>query len=281
MLPADRLDYTIMAVGLILAAGQGTRLGALGERLPKSLLYLPGGTLLDYQLQLLDRVGIRRVYVVVRHQAQLIADHLRGRPGIELVYQDHPPTLEGALLTAGLVVEEPCLVLHGDNYVSFLPHTLLEALEHAPRVFYEGEVGIYGLRPEHLRRAAAGDGLESLREGALQLPLPGWRRNINRLADLLEVNDWLLDHWYHGFHLAATDRDYWPAGPPAELQPPCWISHRAELRASRLGPYVTVGAAARLEEARLERCVVFPGARRAGVMASRAVLVGEEIHPAG
>jgi choline kinase len=35
---------------LILAAGQGTRLGPIGELIPKPLLYLPGGSLLEYQM---------------------------------------------------------------------------------------------------------------------------------------------------------------------------------------------------------------------------------------
>lgn len=77
--------------GLILAAGRGTRLGPLGERLPKALLYLPGGRLIDYQIQLLQQSGIDRIFVVVGHLGLQLTDllkpghrHLDGRPEVGL-----------------------------------------------------------------------------------------------------------------------------------------------------------------------------------------------------
>lgn len=273
------LDYTTVALGLILAAGRGTRMGPLGEQLPKPLLYLPGATLLDYQLELLARCGVGHVYVVVGHHAEQVAAHLHRRPGVELLYQEEPFTLWGALWTARAVLDGPCLVLHGDNYLSFLPLELLRALEESPAVFYRGEVGVYGLRAEMLAQAGPQGSLESLRVGARRLPLPGWQANVNAPRDLLEVHRRLLDGWHQLFHPASADPGYLPAGRAGQLQPPCWVSPRARLAGASLGPYVTVGAGAVLRDVELSECVVFPGARLAGTRLRRALVVGRTTYP--
>jgi len=65
--------------GLILAAGRGRRLGAKVDEIPKCLLRVGGRTLLDHQLTMLERSGIRDICVVAGYQkrALLRACHRR------------------------------------------------------------------------------------------------------------------------------------------------------------------------------------------------------------
>jgi choline kinase len=77
---------------LILAAGRGSRLGALTVHRPKCLLPLAGETLLSRQLRLLDEAGIHDVVVVAGYRAADIAARFRGLPGVALISN---PAFEG------------------------------------------------------------------------------------------------------------------------------------------------------------------------------------------
>ena len=61
---------------LILAGGRGMSLAPLTHDLPVPLLYLPGGTLLDYLLARLAACGIEQVALVLQYQGDQIARHV-------------------------------------------------------------------------------------------------------------------------------------------------------------------------------------------------------------
>jgi choline kinase len=67
---------------VVLAAGRGSRLGALGDATPKWLLQVGGRTLADRQLEGIAVAGssVASVRVVVGHAADAIAAELAGRP---------------------------------------------------------------------------------------------------------------------------------------------------------------------------------------------------------
>lgn len=67
---------------VILAAGHGSRMGALTATIPKPLLTVGGATLIDRQLDALKRCGVRHVAVVVGHHEQRLRRHLRRRATI-------------------------------------------------------------------------------------------------------------------------------------------------------------------------------------------------------
>ena len=58
---------------LVLAAGRGSRLGALTETIPKCLLEVGGVALLDWQLRANEQAGIARATVVTGYSADLIS----------------------------------------------------------------------------------------------------------------------------------------------------------------------------------------------------------------
>lgn len=109
--------------GIVLAAGEGKRLRPVTRTIPKTLAFLPGGTLLGHHLRLLQDAGAGRVVVVARHLAALVAEHLQQDAGQgagaaddrELVHQIGPEGLLYALRDALPRARPPVLVVHGDS----------------------------------------------------------------------------------------------------------------------------------------------------------------------
>ena len=66
--------------GMILAAGYGTRLAPWSDHLPKPLLPVPGGTVLDRAIAALDTAGVQEIAVNTHHLGALVAEHLQRRP---------------------------------------------------------------------------------------------------------------------------------------------------------------------------------------------------------
>jgi NDP-sugar pyrophosphorylase family protein len=86
---------------MILAAGGGTRLRPLTEKVPKALIEVGGRPMLSWVLERLAGAGAKRIVVNTHHHADQIQAHLEGpggREGIEIVMSPEP---EGPLDTGG------------------------------------------------------------------------------------------------------------------------------------------------------------------------------------
>ena len=70
---------------VILAAGRGSRIGALTAVRPKCLLPLGSETVLSRQLRLLGEAGVHEVVLIVGYRAADIAAHVSGLEGVALV----------------------------------------------------------------------------------------------------------------------------------------------------------------------------------------------------
>jgi NDP-sugar pyrophosphorylase family protein len=132
---------------MILAAGRGTRLGALGRRVPKVLVGVGGRPLLQRQLDYLEREGLSRVVINAHHLAEQITSFVaryRGALEISCVTEESllgtAGGVRGALPRLG---SGPFLVLYGDVLVDeplapiFAYHQERRAL--ATLVVYEEE----------------------------------------------------------------------------------------------------------------------------------------------
>ena len=64
-------------LGLILAAGRGTRMGNIGK--PKSLLRMGDTSIIEFQVEFLKKVGIHDILVITGHQAEKIESVLKNK----------------------------------------------------------------------------------------------------------------------------------------------------------------------------------------------------------
>ncbi|MBI4724916.1 MAG: NTP transferase domain-containing protein, partial [Rhodomicrobium sp.] len=87
---------------MVLAAGLGTRMRPLTDRIPKPLVMLGGRTLLDHALDRLAEAGIERAVVNVHYHADLIEAHLKGRKAPQIAVSDER---EAILETGGGVLK--------------------------------------------------------------------------------------------------------------------------------------------------------------------------------
>ena len=106
----------------ILAGGLATRLGAVAENVPKSLLELNGEPFIFHQLRLLKAHGVQRVVLCVGHLEEMVRQVVReGQEfGVQVDYSFDGTALLG---TAGAVknalpkLGNSFLVLYGDSYL--------------------------------------------------------------------------------------------------------------------------------------------------------------------
>jgi bifunctional UDP-N-acetylglucosamine pyrophosphorylase/glucosamine-1-phosphate N-acetyltransferase len=74
----------ITPVAIVLAAGKGTR---MKSDLPKVLFPVCGRPMVEYVLEALAEVGVKKVVVVVGYRADLVRETLAKWPGVEFVEQ--------------------------------------------------------------------------------------------------------------------------------------------------------------------------------------------------
>jgi N-acetyl-alpha-D-muramate 1-phosphate uridylyltransferase len=83
--------------GMVLAAGLGTRMRPLTDRLPKPLVRLKERALIDHVLDRLAAAGVARAVVNVHHHADALEAHLRQRKTPKIEISDE----RGVLLDTG------------------------------------------------------------------------------------------------------------------------------------------------------------------------------------
>jgi dTDP-glucose pyrophosphorylase len=109
-------DYS----GVILAAGRGKRMGALGEQFPKALLPVGDEPLIGHQLRLFRRLGITEVFVVIGYLGSRVAEVVGTgeKYGLAIQYIDQGPPLGSAFALARVkpYLHRPFLVALGDYY---------------------------------------------------------------------------------------------------------------------------------------------------------------------
>lgn len=106
--------------GVILAAGQGKRMGALGEEYPKALLPVGDKRIIGHQLRLFGRLGIRDIYVVVGHLGPSVAEVIGtgSHYGLDVHYVEQGPALGSAFALGRAIphLRKAFLVTLGDYY---------------------------------------------------------------------------------------------------------------------------------------------------------------------
>lgn len=122
-------------VGVILAAGRGTRMFPFNSHWPKPILPVLGKPLLQYQIEMMKSVGIRRVYIVIGHLGYEIVRALGTGEGlgvrIEYIEQTEMLGIAHAVGRLEPYVGGPFLLCLGDIY--FITDRLMTMMEELGR----------------------------------------------------------------------------------------------------------------------------------------------------
>ena len=108
---------------LILAAGKGTRMGSVGECLPKILFPVFEKTLLELQLEYAKELGCNNIYINTHHKSSLIEEFIISKK-IKNVHILHESTLldsGGAIhnMVNNLQKENAIMTINGDQFLFF------------------------------------------------------------------------------------------------------------------------------------------------------------------
>lgn len=224
-------------VGVVLAAGSGTRLRPLTELRPKVLCPVNNTALLDHNLTAVQSV-VERVAVNVHHLGAQVVRHLAGT---RVHVSEEQPV---ALGTAGALAQlrgwldgRPVLVANGDAWRPGSLEPLIEAWD--------------GIRIRLLvvDDPPRGDFGRWRFAGASLMPWPDVERLAAGPAGLYEVS------WRAAWEAGRVELVEW-RGPFVDCGTPAdYLA--ANLAASGGGSVVGEGA---VVDGRIERCVVWPGA---------------------
>ncbi|MFK7743226.1 MAG: sugar phosphate nucleotidyltransferase [Planctomycetota bacterium] len=126
-------------MGVILAAGKGTRMRPFSEHWPKPILPVLGKPLMAYQLEMMASFGIRRVVVVIGHLGHEVVRELGdgSRYGVSIQYVEQEKMLGIAHAVSRLEqhVDRPFFLFLGDIF--FVTENLGEML----RRFQDDKLG--------------------------------------------------------------------------------------------------------------------------------------------
>lgn len=110
--------------GLILGAGNGTRLHPFTRVTPKVLLPVANKPIVQYGIEKLARLGIEEIGIVIQpaHKSLFLQQVGRGAKwgvAIQYLYQYRPDGIADAVkLAADFIGDEPCMLLLGDNLIA-------------------------------------------------------------------------------------------------------------------------------------------------------------------
>jgi len=141
-------------IGIILAAGKGTRMAPFSDRYPKPILPISGKPLLQHQVERLRDLGVRKVIIVIGHLGFEIVRTLGDGSdlGVAIEYVDQGATLGIAHALGKLEdrVDRPFMLFLGDI---FFLHDDLGAMV---RQLGDGVQGVLAVKeesqPEAIRR---------------------------------------------------------------------------------------------------------------------------------
>jgi dTDP-glucose pyrophosphorylase len=117
-------------IGVIPAAGSGTRLLPYTRAIPKEMYPILGKTPIDYALESMQDVGIKRVFIIVGHKKGAIIDYVgdgsRYNLKVVYVYQEEQLGLGHAILQMEDFIDTTFLTILGDTIIT--PGTEIQEL---------------------------------------------------------------------------------------------------------------------------------------------------------
>ncbi|MFN8640044.1 MAG: sugar phosphate nucleotidyltransferase [Dehalococcoidia bacterium] len=296
---------------MILNAGMGTRLRPITPALPKALVPVMNRPLIDYSVELLERMGLTEIAVVVSPGDHATLERARAiaAPGVTVheAIQDEPRGIGDAAISPGELLDgrnvvvlaaDTLLIGDGGRYLEAFAGSgsaagLVLARVDDPRAFgvavLEGDrvvdleekpahprsdlalVGLWLLGPEAVERVRTNPVINAKGESDLTATIGelvsegstvlGWQTD-GRWLDAGTVDGLLATHAELLARSEAGGFTSTAASAPvarSQLRGPVLIGEGSVIEDSEIWTSV-VGAGASVRGARLERCVVLPGA---------------------
>lgn len=110
---------TAITTAMVLAAGLGTRMRPITDRLPKPMVEVNGRTLIDVALDRLDAAGVATAVVNLHAHADLLERHLASRTRPRIVLSDERDALletgGGIVRALPLLGPDPFFVVNADT----------------------------------------------------------------------------------------------------------------------------------------------------------------------
>lgn len=105
--------------GMILAAGLGTRLRPITNKTPKPLIEVGGRKIIEYNLALFEKSGVKDIVINLHHLGEQIKAYLGGgsKYGVKITYSYEQPILGtggGIKKVEGFFGKAPFIVINGD-----------------------------------------------------------------------------------------------------------------------------------------------------------------------
>ena len=117
-------------IGIILAAGRGSRLGLITKNNHKALLLVKGKALIEYQIDAFFRAGINKIYIITGYNSFLFDSY---KNKVTLLYNSNweSSNMLISIMTAkDLLNESPAIISYSDIfYESFALKSLLNQKE--------------------------------------------------------------------------------------------------------------------------------------------------------
>ena len=105
---------------LLLAAGYGTRLGAITKCCPKCLIQVGNETMLDHWLYKLDKLGVTEFIINTHYLAEQVKEYISRHPLKDKIVLCYEPLLLGTAKTVLSHIDalrgETCFIIHVDNF---------------------------------------------------------------------------------------------------------------------------------------------------------------------
>lgn len=102
---------------IIMAAGKGSRLGALTGNNPKSFVEIKGKKLIEYNLKLLQSFGIKDIIIVTGYREEAFQELTADMPDIQLVYNPFYEMVNvlGSFYMGMKYLKDDFIYLHADT----------------------------------------------------------------------------------------------------------------------------------------------------------------------
>lgn len=118
---------------LILAGGLATRLRPITENIPKAMVPVDGKPFVEYQIELLEKVGIKDIILCIGYKGHMIKEHFKDGSGlgVKIRYSEEESLLGtgGAIRNAINLLNDKFFILYGDAYLNIDYKKIIDYVE--------------------------------------------------------------------------------------------------------------------------------------------------------